>query len=296
MAKAQTTQYGEPAKMSEAEERFNYSSSPWRDLVWLVLFLAHVAAVVTYAVWNDDTLKEKAKDLLTQAKLPKETEAVYIYVLGSAAATALVAALLWIALMRYFSKTILRVSFIVLIAVKAAVSFWALTKGEKEVAGVVGLSCFLTIVYFYLIRHRIAFSSLLLEMSSKAVSTSSSLSFLAIFVTLLGSVWFGVLGHVHFKLRVEYPSEDHEWVSYVHLLLLLSLFWTIQILQNIVSFTVMGKFNTQHFSYPCIVHSNGMFVQVFPDPGTFPAGPLSLPIAPSSVRSPHLWGPSVLVL
>jgi len=243
--------------------RFDYQRSSYRDPIFAVLFVLHIFGMAAVAIgYGKEALNylNRTQDGYKGGKI--QGEGVFACV-GAAAVVSMVFAAVWLKVIAIYADVIIKISMIMSVAftlVGAATFFYA----GSVVLGVifVVLAAF-QVLYYYMIRPRIPFTQAVIKAASQSIQDNSGTVFVTYFMAIVQLVWvliwtFTVFAiYVHFDNQAQkgrnndpnnkYPDNDNGTDQYTgingvaYFLLLVSFYWTGQVLKNVCHVTTSGS-------------------------------------------------------
>lgn len=229
------------------EQQSHEVSQGWKDVIFGVAFYVHVAGIGYVAY--------KYKDDVDFNKQPSEEsndfDARVLYTSIAAMITTLGFGFAWMNVLKRYSSGIIRFCLLASVAMTIVLGLFAMV--ANPIFGVVFLFfAGLQALYYYFVRRRIAFTSVLLEICIEIIKKYNGSIFIALGVQVVSIVWlfvwnYGAIG-VSIALNQNSDSENVNVSSGIGFLLLVSLFWTINVLSNLVLVTVAGVAATWYFN------------------------------------------------
>lgn len=224
-----------------------------RDTCWAVAFLLQLAGMLGVSFYYYS--KNKA------ALNPDAAGGYFIdenafTMFGVILATGMAVALFWLVMIRYNAGCIIKLTLFLSVAmwfVMAGLSAKAAMSGDGTswiMPGMFALFGLLNILYIYCIRHRIAFATAILETCVAAINQTSAtlcVSFFSMFVQV-GWMFAWIMG-VAFISYGNNGEEDSVSTALLAVLVL-SFFWTAQVVCNVVHVTTAGAISTWFFLFP----------------------------------------------
>jgi hypothetical protein len=227
------------------QDMFNYHSSQWRDVTWLVLFLIHLVLIITLgATYEPNFTPEDEKEGINE--IP---EGVW-HAAAASLVTCIIAGYIWLQILRKFASAMIKLSFIAISLLFSVMTIVSLVGGS--ILGAIGFSCFnlVFLLYYFLIRHRIGVTAALLEASVEVVNKYDG----TIFVSFMGEIflvgWFVVWSFSIQKVAEGVQSNDDDTRAMSDLLFflfLVSLYWTLNVIKYIVHVTIAGVAATWYY-------------------------------------------------
>jgi len=139
------------------------------------------------------------------------------------------------------------------LVVITAVCFFAIRVGAYGVAVMVGIVLLLTVYYTFVVLKRIPFAASTLVTALTAVKCNMGLALFAynnLVVTFLWALWWSTAFIATFYVLGDCNAEgycENEIPKFLVFLFLVSFFWTVQVIKNIVHVTVAGTVGTWWF-------------------------------------------------
>lgn len=229
----------------ETGDRFDYSSSKYKDKFYAILFFLHLLAIVVCAVVFGHYVKEHMG-----AVDPSDTDALQITgkqllgSLGAAALSALVFGAIWLSIMKKCSDTIITISLILNCVILVGMAGFALYKQAFWMAIVFAICALLQGLYFYCVRNRIPFTQAVISASVSSVQDNAGAINVAYFCALLQVVWVCGWGFTTAAITYHFNLTEKDGVTATHgvmwFFLLVSFYWTGQVLKNVAHVSVAG--------------------------------------------------------
>ena len=212
---------------SEFGERLQYYQGPqYRDRTCGVIFVIQIIVVIALGVflWVDDVTES-----LWDSEIP--VAGIFIGILLCALSAVLIA-LIWMVVMKRFASTIIKTMLFINIGMWVGVAIIGFVIGQLLLIIVGAIFALIYSLWTWCIWSRILFSSTLLSIASRIMSKYGNGSVaLVLAVVLLDIVWVFVWGSC-FSLYLLVTSSPSGFVIF---LLLLSVYWTLQVNQSKVN-------------------------------------------------------------
>eukprot|EP00304_Pavlova_gyrans_P002454 CAMPEP_0206046614 /NCGR_PEP_ID=MMETSP1466-20131121/19095_1 /ASSEMBLY_ACC=CAM_ASM_001126 /TAXON_ID=44452 /ORGANISM="Pavlova gyrans, Strain CCMP608" /LENGTH=552 /DNA_ID=CAMNT_0053421595 /DNA_START=51 /DNA_END=1707 /DNA_ORIENTATION=- len=233
----------------------------YRDVPFALLFLLQLVAVAIVAIAN-------GKRVSSQGLLPGAgiMSAGMLRICTVACVVSAVFATCWLALLRRHARSLIWLSAGSSVALYAATAIWLLT-GHHGAATTVGLGLLAMAAaqcyYLYCVRERVAFSAVLLSTVASLVQSHPAMLTVALAALVVCVLWIvvwsvAVACTLHARaLDVLRPSngggDDH--VGYgaqggLVFLLVVSFYWTVHVVKNVVHVAVAGTVGSWYFLSP----------------------------------------------
>lgn len=235
----------------------------YRDVPFALLFAAQLLFVIVTAIANANRVA---------AGRSASALAVSVATLRICATACLLSALLtagWLALLRTHARSLIWASIGASIVLYAATAAWLLG-GQHSSSVALGLLVLAgagaQLFYLYCVRHRVAFSATLLSTVASLIQQHPALLLLALGALVTCAAWLGLWSvaaayTLHARALsigggARAPTGAHgAEPAYgaqggVLLLLLLSLYWTVHVVKNVVHVAVAGTVGSWYFLAP----------------------------------------------
>ncbi|CEO94759.1 unnamed protein product (mitochondrion) [Plasmodiophora brassicae] len=233
---------------------------PFQDGTFLLAFLVHLGAMIGLAIAylppfiRDIAAEERRRRIHVTYGDVKDLGIV----LGVGTVTGACAAAAWMSFARRFADSIISVSLTLSIVFCGILSVASLLTGQGWAALGFGLTGVLTALYYYYVRHRIQFAASMLEMSIMVIHKYSGPVYIAFSFILLQMVWVAfwsaTSASVAYALSRATEAGGDKAYGVVVFALLVSLYWTLEVLSNIVHVTTAGVAASWWF-FPDLSHS-----------------------------------------
>eukprot|EP00457_Paulinella_chromatophora_P005441 gb/GEZN01005458.1/.p1 GENE.gb/GEZN01005458.1/~~gb/GEZN01005458.1/.p1 ORF type:complete len:491 (-),score=64.84 gb/GEZN01005458.1/:276-1748(-) len=233
-------------------DRFNYSEHQWRDPLWLFLFLAHlggmIAAGVTYVPDFINTL-----DLSQQSGGGTSgIEYAYWQVAWMTAGTCVVAGIagaLWLGVMQMYAASIIKISLFVNVGMFVIMGFFMFAYVGQIFGGLMyWLLAGLTLLYYFAVRGRIPFTQAILASATESIKAFSGPVWVAYGCCFFQIIWFAAWGITATAVVYQFQEQGQEANGGLIFVLLVSAYWTSQVIINIGHVTTAGVVATWWFA------------------------------------------------
>eukprot|EP01091_Cochliopodium_minus_P014981 TRINITY_DN5213_c0_g1_i1.p1 TRINITY_DN5213_c0_g1~~TRINITY_DN5213_c0_g1_i1.p1 ORF type:complete len:505 (+),score=126.71 TRINITY_DN5213_c0_g1_i1:195-1709(+) len=221
----------------------------FRDAFFFILFILHLAAIIAlfiFAETDGKTLAPSDNIWDQLASLSGDELRNAFYIILSVSGVGAVFAALWLILMRSMPKALIYISIFFGLGVSVAVAVIAFMYGQVILGVVLCFVALLNLIFFILVRRRIPFAVVMLKTICSVIDEFPT-TIVTAFVFLPLQLGWCFLWARTFMLAQQYQVLQG-WLSVV--LLLISFFWTTQVLKNVVHVTVSGVFATWYFFAP----------------------------------------------
>lgn len=229
----------------ESGERFDYAGSKCHDKGFIVLFVLHLAAVVLCAVLYG----KKAIDSWQPSVEPSDPTISLksvLLALAAAGVAGLAFGAIWLYVMKRCTATIIKISLVLNVIVFAGAAGFALVRGAVGVAVLFAVLALFQCLYFYCVRHRIPFTKAIMTASVSSVQTNPGSINVVYLMALLNVIWVMFWGFTTAAITNHFQvSNGEKEITATHGLawffLLISFYWTGQVLKNVGHVTVSGS-------------------------------------------------------
>jgi len=216
-------------------------ASKCRDGVWAFLFIAHVIGmfVLSMYLWkiykddmntsNSDTYHGDVNQPKSDFKLSKHAWEL----LGIVVAVAFLCSCLWLYLFKKYATCLIWTCLILNSALLFFLTIWAFYIGVIFMGIIFGLFFLLSLLYMYVVRDRIAFSSEILRLTVVVIQQYSNLvipAYSAIFLQV-GWLFVWTIAAACSMHGLRKKGESDSSVGIVWFFLLISLYWTAQVIK-----------------------------------------------------------------
>jgi len=237
--KGQQFQYTPPK-----DQRFSPISGP-RDLIWAILFVAHLIAVLglcIYGVVYTSNNTTQTGGLIDARYINK----VYLITAGCAG-FAILLAVLWIFLLRRVAHYVVWFTLlfsVVMLFVAGILGFVYLKSAYFLIVfGLVGL---INLLFIYLWRKRIPFATALLTVVSEVTNIYPATIIISFISLLVQALWI-IIWVLTFVGAQQLFASNGNMGNVLIFILLVSFYWTAQVIGNTVHVTCAGTFATWYF-------------------------------------------------
>lgn len=232
--------------------------TPWRDVAFAILFLSHLIGFIAFDIYwrssgedlGDDDDGDRHSRLNISAEqcntrrqrlapvLHPVTNDLFVSdmaFVGFGVVVAMFLGVIWITLLKRFAHAAIKLGVCVTVGVFLCKSILLFSLGQIIGGSVALFVAGALALYFFLVRNRLRFVSVLVEMSCTAISPG--LVAASVLATILGAVWS------------VYVTGLAATVSHgvMAILGLFSLFWTWLVFKNVVHVATAGKCATWYF-------------------------------------------------
>lgn len=216
--------------------RFTFMGA-WKNPFWALLFIGHLIAdfviASQYGPAMIDDIKSNTNKNSSGKSLPDYN---YITLLVGAACIAVAISFLWLNTIRKYARSIIKISIWFNIAVLGVALVASFAYGLVAMGIVYLLLLIITIFWYYAVQDYIEFTHAMLDTSTNAIQDHTA----TIWVTLILAIvqvgwiafWAFTFSSVYHHLN-KYDSTSSGTAKFVTFYLLLSLYWTAQVLRNI---------------------------------------------------------------
>lgn len=222
-----------------------------RDLVWAVLFVAHLVLVVGLAVFGINKLSAQAEvergneNPLAQTALgAKDLSSLGLTVIVCSG-SGLVLALLWLWLMRTWPKQLIITTMVLQGALWILLAVYMFFVGAI-VGGVLGIvGALLTFCMWWFARHRIPFAAAILHTVATVTKRYPGTIVMSIVSVFVQMGWSTLWAFTTLSSALYVTGTVQGYLLYVFFLF--SFYWTSQVIRNVSHFTISGTFATWYF-------------------------------------------------
>lgn len=229
---------------NEHDQKFN-EKSPYRDWPWAVLFAIQFIGMIAMGAYYANR---------ESVDFDGVTFADHLFgMMGVLLGGGAIVTMVYLAIIRSCARVMIWFTLMLSVIGFAlgAIAFFA--AGEALLGGIMALFCALNLLYIYLIRKRIAFAVAMLEICSACIQNYPSTIFVSVFGLLLQVVWIVIwsIGAGYSLQDIQSnPDNSDGTANFVYFFLVLSMYWTAQVIQNVVHVTVAGLVATWYFFSP----------------------------------------------
>lgn len=233
----------------EAELEKFPSSPLYQDRYWAIAFILQLIGVVAlgaYSYINAPSIEHEETSFHSEFIQHKFALAA-LYLLGGTFVSSI-----WMVLMRQYASCLVW-STLLAGAVSSAVmaGFFGYT-GNFVLAGVFAVFCLLNCLYVYYVRHRIPFAVALLETVVDVIKRFPAIVGVSFLAILTQALWVTVWAFsVMYALNLfDTTSDVDDGEAAIYFLMLLSFYWTVQVIANTVLVTCNGVVAEWYFTDP----------------------------------------------
>lgn len=239
----------QPAQDLKAATRF-LPQSQWRDPVWAVLFLVHLLVMIVLAIKNSSGLD------VSSIFHGGAATSFWSY-LGNVALVAVGCAVFWLVLLRFAASCLVWTCMLatpVCLAALAVYSYQLPLGAGTYTAYACAVMCVLKLIWIYWIRNRIEFTAVLLKNVAAFLAdypASIVVSLACVVVKALWAVCWAIV--VFYALSLwrdsaqKNPDGASKTIYAIVAALLMSFYWTSQVIKNVVHVTSAGAFAGWYF-------------------------------------------------
>eukprot|EP00474_Spongospora_subterranea_P008552 CRZ09010.1 hypothetical protein [Spongospora subterranea] len=209
----------------------------YNDVIWALLFVLNVVAVCVAAGFNF-----KKIDINSSNTTATESSGPIIAALACGFIASIAFGIAWIRVLNHPAISINVIKFAMFANIGLSVIACAIAFAAGQVVTGVIMLIFsaLAALWYYVVRNRIAFTTIMLEMATACTKQYTSTVFIAIVVQFVALGWI-----VLWVIAILGASGSKS--SVVIFLLVLSLYWTLNVLMNVVQVTVGGVAATWYY-------------------------------------------------
>ncbi|SPR00674.1 Choline transporter-like protein [Plasmodiophora brassicae] len=213
---------------------------PYRDLPFLLLFISHLVIVLSLAATQGPSF---LRAHLTGAEVISPMSRDQLGALtGIVVLCAVLTASVAIATLRRWADRIVPLALYSAIAVECVVMALAFATGQILLGILLAIFIAFTIVYAILVRKRIRLAAVMLEMSADIVNAFTGPVYVAFAFMVLELFWVAAWGLMVLSVMTGDRGLrlQEQMGSLPVFLCLISLFWTVEVISNIVHVTAAG--------------------------------------------------------
>lgn len=227
----------------ESSARFEYARKRCNDWLFAVLFVLHLIGVVVLIILTGRETVDQLNNDDASTPVTFSVRTV-IQTLIAAAAAAGVFAALWLAVMKRCSDVIIKFAFFVNIAMLLVACAGSIAAGFFVGAIIFGISAAFTIMYYCFVRDRIPFTQAVIRVSLKALQTHPGPVAVTYGLAVLQVGWFAMWSFATLCVYRLLGAQQTGVNGLVYFLVLISLYWTAQVLKNVGHVTTAGTVAT----------------------------------------------------
>jgi len=242
---------------------------PCHDWIWIIVWAVQLLAVlviglVCYRLYRGDVSTSSA---VTSSTLPSLT-AKSVWLLMTLVGMGVVIGVAYLSMLRHHAEKLIYAGLVVTLLLLVTCSIVAAVQGRWWTMAICMLIIPLFCVWAYFIRDRIPFATNVLVTCTKILNLWPGCTWVALGGVILQAAWFvlwlSCAVSIFYAMKVEFDNGKPASTSDsnpnlrvitakfvgVLFLLLLSFFWTAQIVKNVVHVCVAGTVATWYFLYP----------------------------------------------
>lgn len=231
------------------------------DRIWAIAFLIHLVGMVGLALYYGTKETDDADDVTDPEDLEeqeRQKELVYNlrYLIPVMLATAGIVASVWLYIMRSFAKFLVWASLVLptIFGILFVIVMIAAGNGTAVLFPIIIIA--INLLYIYYVRNRIPFAVAMLETVVEVVKIIPGPIYIAVASILAQAAWIAVwsIGALSaLGSASNSNSSDSEGSGFVLFLLLISMFWTSQVVSNVVLVCAGGAMAEWFFRYPASI-------------------------------------------
>lgn len=251
----------EDTPMVENGERFNYKRSKYRDPVFAILFVVHVLGMGVVAAMYATEAFEFMANAVPDPNTPGGDDVAFdgkgaLICLAASAVVALVFAAVWLKVIKTYADVIIKISLVMCVAwmvVGAGLSFYA----GSMFGGIIFLVfAGLNALYYCMVKDRIPFTQAIIRAASQSIQDNGGTVCVTYLMAFVQIVWVVFWSFTVFAIYVHFtnvakanastdpnndPNQEFTGINGVaYFLLLVSFYWTGQVLKNVCHVTTSG--------------------------------------------------------
>lgn len=239
-----------------SEGRFA-EASKYRDPIWAVLFFIHLLGVfilmcVMYGKYKDELTKPEGDTVDDSTTTRISLDGKFWGLLFFSLFLSILATGAWLMIMQRYAKQLIWFTLIFSVAMQFFFSI-VLFAGGQAGAGVVFLIfALLSCLYVYFVRNRIEFSSVILEMVVAVIRQYKATLYFALGGAIVQGIWLIIwtLAAASTLYGLDKGNASDGARGFCWFLLLVSFFWTSQVVMNVVHVTCAGLLASWYFLFP----------------------------------------------
>lgn len=252
-----------PALPPSSHDADKFTSSHFRDLPWAILFLAHLALITSTGCYFFYRYHD---EMLTSSDYPPSSFISFPLSLlfFAAFAFASVISLAYLTLMKWYPAALIRFTLWVSLAVLTFTFIASLLSGSFTAVFINGALLVVQAMFMWSVQSRIAFSAVILEVAVSTIQLFPSTLLVALLGIVMQCVWLTLwlisASSIYYvltrNLSLQYINEQGQYagnnpaINVSLLALVLSLYWTCQVIEYLVHMTIAGVVGVWYFLYP----------------------------------------------
>ena len=239
------------------------STSQYRDLPWAILFLAHLFLITSTGMYF---FYSYSQEMVTSSDSPPSSFVSLPIVLLFLAAFAFASliSLAYLSLMRVYPAALIRFTLWVSLAMVVFTFLGSLLSGSMWAIVVSGFFLFLQVWFMYSVQSRVAFSAVILETAVSTIQLFPSTLLIALLGIVAQCVWLTIwlvssssiyyaltrnISQQYVNQYGQYDGSDPA-INLCLVALVLSFYWTAQVIAYVVHMTIAGVVGVWYFLYP----------------------------------------------
>lgn len=216
-------------------------AAKYNDVIWAILFVVNVAAVVVAAVLNFKNIHLQDSSSSSSATPDKESTAI-IAGLAVGFVGSVAFGLGWVRVLNHprISSNLIKFAMFANVALMLVAGVASLAAGAVGAGVIFIVFGLLGAVWYYFVRNRIEFTTIMLEMATTCIKQYGASVYVAFFMQVVSIVWAVV-----WTVAVLGAAGANSGI--VAFLLILSLYWTSNVLMNVVQVIAGGVAATWYY-------------------------------------------------
>eukprot|EP00823_Brevimastigomonas_motovehiculus_P006383 TRINITY_DN5289_c0_g1_i1.p1 TRINITY_DN5289_c0_g1~~TRINITY_DN5289_c0_g1_i1.p1 ORF type:complete len:470 (+),score=73.21 TRINITY_DN5289_c0_g1_i1:48-1457(+) len=223
-----------------------FQGNVYRDAFWAFLFVIQFVAMMGLAIYFYSA-KVDHEGTITLHFSGKEAGLICLFVL-----IAIASSYIWLEIMKRNATTIIWITLWGAVALYAIFGIVCIAMGVVPPAIICFVLAVIHIIYILVIRSRIPFAATMLTLVTECIQLFPATIWVAIasmFVQAIAAVIW-VLGVFAIYNNMDSTDQSGGMRGIVGFLLLVSFFWTSNVVKNVVHTTVGGTFASWYYLYP----------------------------------------------
>lgn len=229
-----------PVVANQAAVQPGPPAAKYNDVIWAILFAVNVAAVVVAAVLNFKNIH--LQDSSSSNATPDKESTAIIAGLAVGFVGSVAFGLGWVRVLNHprISSNLIKFAMFANVALMLVAGVASLAAGAVGAGVIFIVFGLLGAVWYYFVRNRIEFTTIMLEMATTCIKQYGASVYVAFFMQVVSIVWAVV-----WTVAVLGAAGANSGI--VAFLLILSLYWTSNVLMNVVQVIAGGVAATWYY-------------------------------------------------
>lgn len=223
-----------------------------RDLIWAILFIAHLGVFFGVGFWYYSRYHAFISDSSIGTFTPVNLDAAGWIIVGIAGLCGIVVALILLYMTKNYARQLIWVSLIFSVVSTAVLAIYFLSIKSYTVGIVLILLAALNAFWIYMIQRRIQLTAVMVETLAIVLEEYPQMMLVPLFWGCINYAYTIVATVVLTGFTEGFGQENLSGAArgIAYFFLILSLYWTIQVIANVVYVTISGMVATWYFLAP----------------------------------------------